>query len=66
MSNCKKKDIRSCDQYDECKVARGRKRTYCRRAKNRPRCPKTMRRNQRTGNCSPSNKKNLDISSGII
>lgn len=61
MSNCKKKDIRSCDQYDECKVARGRKRTYCRRAKNRPRCPKTMRRNQRTGNCSPSNKKKKSI-----
>lgn len=57
MSHCKEKDIRSCKQDSECKLAQGKKRTYCRRAKNRPRCPKTMRRNQRTGNCSPSNKK---------
>ena len=57
MSHCKEEDIRSCVQDNECKVAKGEKRTYCRRAKNRPRCPKTMRRNQRTGKCYPYTKK---------
>ena len=57
MSHCKEKDVRSCVQDKDCKVAQGKKRTYCRRAKNRPRCPKTMRRNQRTGKCSSYTKK---------
>lgn len=57
MSDCKKKELNLCRQSSGCKVASGDKRKYCRRAKNRPRCPKTMRRNQRTSNCEPYHKR---------